>query len=264
MDAIPQFSFSRVTTFEQCPRRYRYRYLDGVKEGFRSIEGFMGQQVHAALEWLYVERAAGREHDSAELVARYCELWDEAIATPGAPVRVIREDKNSEFYRRTGAELASDFHRSRFVGDPLETVATEQHFQVVIGGLFRFQGFIDRLAKDAEGCIHIIDFKTGSRTPARFEGKDAEQLEAYAVALFQLEEHESLELRLEYLRSGRTVGRRIERSDVAEIERRLAARIECATSATVFPANVGTLCGWCGFNDLCEAYSLRGRRPRRR
>src|SRR5688572_3505192 len=36
------YSFSRITTFEQCARRFRYRYLDKVKEAFDSVEGFMG------------------------------------------------------------------------------------------------------------------------------------------------------------------------------------------------------------------------------
>ena len=47
MEAASQvYSYSRITTFEQCARRFRYRYVDGIKEAFRGVEAFMGQQVH--------------------------------------------------------------------------------------------------------------------------------------------------------------------------------------------------------------------------
>ena len=51
-----QFSFSRIKTYHQCPLRYRYRYLKGLKEVFRSIESYLGNVVHDVLEWMYEER----------------------------------------------------------------------------------------------------------------------------------------------------------------------------------------------------------------
>jgi hypothetical protein len=32
-----------------------------------------------------------------------------------------------------------------------------------------------------------------------------------------------------------------------------------AEDATVFPPSPGTLCDWCGYNDICEAYPVRSR-----
>jgi RecB family exonuclease len=52
-ESFPTYSFSRITTFEQCARRFRYRYLDGVKEAFHGVEAFMGQRVHEVIEWLF-------------------------------------------------------------------------------------------------------------------------------------------------------------------------------------------------------------------
>ncbi|MFT4570014.1 MAG: putative RecB family exonuclease [Hyphomicrobiaceae bacterium] len=265
MAAADTYSYSRVTTFDQCARRYRYRYVDGVKEGFRSIEAFMGQQVHSVIEWLHGERAAGRSPNAEHAVRQYCALWDAERAQSTAPVRVIREGMDPEHYRRLGADIVADFHRTRFVADPLTTVAVEKHFKIVLGKRFAFQGFIDRLARDESGCLHIIDYKTGARTPPRFEGKDAEQLEAYAVAMFadpDSGEVDELELVLEYLRSGKRLFRRIHRDECGDIERRLVARIAVAETATVFPPQTSPLCGWCGFNDLCEAYVPQRRRRR--
>jgi RecB family exonuclease len=192
-------------------------------------------------------------------VRRYCERWDSEIAAGPRAVRVIRRDDTHEAYRRMGAEIVSRFHRDRFVADSLETLANEKHFAVVVGGRYQFQGFIDRLARDAGGRVHVIDYKTGRRAPERFEGKEADQLEAYALAVFAEHDVDELELVLEFLRVGRTLTKLIRRAQLAAIEQRLARKIAMVEEATVFPPTPGALCEWCGYNDICEAYAPRAR-----
>jgi len=259
MADLETFSFSRVTTFEQCPRRYRYRYVDGVREAFQSIEAFMGQQVHAAVEWMFRERDAGRTPRVEQAVQFYSACFDSARAQIRGALKVIKQGGNIEQYRRSGAEMVADFHRTRFAADALETIGLERHFLLEMASGGQFQGYIDRLARDRSGTIHIIDYKTGGRPPIRFGGKDGDQLEAYAIAMFAETAVDELVLMLEYLRNGSTQTRRIRRDETPEAERRLAARIRVAAEASVFPPSPGTLCDWCGFNDLCEAYGQRAR-----
>ncbi len=262
MPAPPRFSFSRATTFEQCARRYRYRYLDGVKEGFRSVEAFMGQVVHATIEWLYNELARGNRPDAELAVADYCDRWDTEMGSSRTPVKVIKSGTEMESYRRLGADLLQSFYRARFANDELRTVAMERHFSTKLDDRHAFQGYIDRLALDADGLLHIIDYKTGRRVPQRFEGKDAQQLEAYAAAMFRERDDEEICLVLEYLSTGKQLTKRIGRDEAARGEARLASRIDVALEATVFPPITGPLCDWCGFNDICDAYP--GRRRGRR
>jgi putative RecB family exonuclease len=251
------YSFSRVTTFEQCARRYRYRYLDGVQEGFDSVESFMGRQVHAAIEWLYGERDGGRKPRVDETVARYCASWDAGITAGPRLVRVIKDGTPLEGYRRAGAEMLSRFYQTRFISDRLETVGNEHHFLVTIGERYEFQGYIDRLARDEAGTLHVIDYKTGRKNGKGFTGREAEQLEAYALALFASQPAQEIELVLEYLRIGDRIRKRVRREESAAIESRLVARIEALESSTVFPPNPGILCRWCGYNDVCDAAAAR-------
>ncbi|HEY2772616.1 MAG TPA: PD-(D/E)XK nuclease family protein [Candidatus Binatia bacterium] len=259
MAAAETFSFSRVTTFEQCPRRYRYRYLDGVREAFQSIEAFMGQRVHEAIEWLFREKGDGRLRAADEAVREYTAAFDREFAAARGSLKVIRQGTAVEEYRRSGAAMLADFHKDRFRSDSLETVGIEKHFVLEIEPGTRFQGYIDRLARDARGTTHIIDYKTGGRPPSSFTGKDADQLEAYAIAMFEQTTADELVLTLEYLRNGSTQSRRIRREDTAETRRRLVARIRMAGEASVFPTSPGALCDWCGYNDLCESYRPRVR-----
>jgi putative RecB family exonuclease len=257
--AAPAYSFSRITTFEQCARRFRYRYLDCVKEAFDSIEGFMGRRVHDAIEWLFAERLRGTMPSAAQAVKRYCELWDQGIVTSPRSVRVVKANESVETYRRMGAEIVQRFHREHFLSDELETIAAEKHFSINLNGSYLFQGFIDRLARDRHGRFYVIDYKTGRRVPQRFEGKEADQVEAYALAVFTETGVEELELVLEFLRVGKTLRSRIERAQIRDLEARLATRIATIEEATVFPPSPGALCDWCGYNDICDGYAARMR-----
>lgn len=249
------FSYSRLTTFEQCARRFRYRYLDGVREAFVGVEAFMGQRVHETIEWLFNEREAGLKRSASEAVAFYCSAWDKALAASPRAVRVIKNGEVIENYRRAGAQMLSRFHADRFVTDTLETIENEKHFRIELGGSHWFQGFIDRLARDADGVLHVIDYKTGRQASPRFTGKDAGQLEAYALAMFAETDAEELELVLDYLKTGVRLNRHVVRAEVAAVETDLVNRIDAAVTATVFPPVTGVLCRWCGYNDLCEAWS---------
>jgi putative RecB family exonuclease len=249
------YSFSRVSTFEQCPRRYRYRYVDGVREAFRGVEAFVGQQIHSTIEWLFSQRLCSADPSLEQAVRYYCDVWDRDAVAEGPPIRVVRGDQSIEFYRRGGADLVARFWRERFVPDRLETLAVEMEFSVRLARAHAFRGFIDRVARDDAGTIHLIDYKTGRRAPSRFAGKEADQLRSYAVAWFLDHPTDRLELVLDFVQPGALLRERISRAEAIEFERALAARISELGQATVFPTKPGVLCQWCGFNDLCEAYA---------
>lgn len=252
------YSFSRITTFEQCARRFRYRYLDGVKEAFQGVEAFMGQCVHETLEWLFEQRESGRARSAEDAVRHYCETWDRRLRESTRVVRVVKNGTVLESYRKNGARMVESFHARRFVPDRLETIENEKHFRILIGRKYRFQGFIDRLARDGDGLLHVIDYKTGRQQAKTFQGKEADQLRAYAVAVFRETEEPELQCTIEFLRTGERVGRRLTRKDVEAFEDELVSRIDAADASTVFPPSPGILCDWCGYNDLCDAT-----RPRR-
>jgi len=49
------FSHSSLSTFEQCPARFKFIYLDRIRKPFEGIESFVGRRVHETLEFLYQE-----------------------------------------------------------------------------------------------------------------------------------------------------------------------------------------------------------------
>ena len=48
------YSFSQINLYEQCPKKYQYRYLDGLEREFEtSPDLILWTSVHGALERLY-------------------------------------------------------------------------------------------------------------------------------------------------------------------------------------------------------------------
>lgn len=250
-----KFSHSRLQTLDDCPKRYRLRYVEGLKEAFQTIEAFMGTVVHEALQWAYAEREARRDPPAADVLERYHETW-RARLSPS--VKVVQEGRAAEQWRDEGAEMVARHHATTFAADRLATLAIEPRVNLELGP-HAYTGFIDRLARDASGMLHVIDYKT-SRSMPRSMDEAGLQVRGYGVAV--LDEHGGLEvgLRYEYLRPGRALEETFPRSRSADVTRVLSARIEAALErerAGEFPARPGPLCRWCGFRETCEESPFR-------
>ncbi|WP_448627084.1 ATP-dependent helicase [Geodermatophilus sp. URMC 64] len=68
------------------------------------------------------------------------------------------------------------------VRNPRQLIAAEADFQVQVGRA-RISGQVDRLERDAEGRLVVVDLKTGKSTPSADELAEHGQLAAYQVAV---------------------------------------------------------------------------------
>ena len=71
------YSHSRLTTFENCPYKYKLKFIDRVEtEDFETVEAFLGSRVHDALEKLYRDLLNGKELSLGDLLEYYEKVWD--------------------------------------------------------------------------------------------------------------------------------------------------------------------------------------------
>jgi len=47
------YSHSQLSTYEQCPLKYRLRYRDKIKRDTEGVEAFLGTMVHETLKKCY-------------------------------------------------------------------------------------------------------------------------------------------------------------------------------------------------------------------
>ena len=244
------YSFSRIKCLHQCPLRYRYRYLQGLKEAFRSIESFVGNTVHDTLEWLYAERHRGREPDESAMLDRFATSWtenrDDAVA-------IVRIDDSEESYLKTGREMLIRFFRETFARDRSETVALEQRLTVRLSDAVVFTGFADRVGRTEQGRLFVIDYKTSKNEGNGSEFSEGLQAPLYAACVLGDRGEEEVLAGYHYLRYGTTRWQQVDGDRAAQLLERFLDLANEADAVGEFPARPGILCAWCGFNALCPA-----------
>ena len=250
------FSFSRIKCFQQCPLRYRYRYLQGRKEEFRSIESFLGNTVHDVLEWLYTVRDGGRGPDEAEMLDRFATGWsdgrDEAVT-------IVRVDEKEETYLKTGREMLVRFFNETFARDKSETVSLEKRLSLRLSDSVLFTGFADRVGRTDQGRLFVVDYKTSKNEGDGSEFSEGLQAPLYAACvLSQFGEDDAL-AGYHYLRHGTTRWQQVDGERASQLLERFLDLANETDAAGEFPARPGILCAWCGFNAECPAAEVPDR-----
>ncbi|MAZ61635.1 MAG: hypothetical protein CMG50_05620 [Candidatus Marinimicrobia bacterium] len=75
-----KFSYSRISTYNQCPQKYKIQYIDKIYSSKNSLEAFMGKSVHDVLERLYTMKNLKNQFISFDyLIEMYCEYWQKKM-----------------------------------------------------------------------------------------------------------------------------------------------------------------------------------------
>jgi len=253
-DSVPNsgnvYSFSRIKCFHQCPLRYRYRYLQGLKEAFRSIESHLGNTVHDVLEWLYTERDRGSEPDEDGMLELFAAGWSGGL---DGSVAIIRVDEDEESYLRTGREMLLRFFRETFARDRSETVALEQRLSVRLSKTVLFTGFADRVGRMDQGRLFVIDYKTSKSEGNGSEFSEGLQAPLYAACVLRHHGEREALAGYHYLRHGTTRWQHVDFERATQLLDRFLDLANQTDAAGDFPARPGILCAWCGFNAECPA-----------
>jgi putative RecB family exonuclease len=244
------FSFSRLKTFHHCPLRYRYRYLKGMREAFRSIESYLGNVVHQVLEWVYAERNRAESPALDATLARFDDEWSSSWTDE---VAVVRVDTTADASFKIGRELLQRYHRDTFQRDRSETLSLEQRFSLRLAPEIVFTGVADRVGRTEEGLLFVVDYKTSKSQGDSSEFSEGLQAPLYAAcAIRQYDAPEAL-AGYHYLRHGNTRWHRISRDRGQQLIDRFLALVDEIRAAAEFPARPGILCAWCGFNSICPS-----------
>ncbi|HEV2519640.1 MAG TPA: PD-(D/E)XK nuclease family protein [Thermoplasmata archaeon] len=265
----PLLSYSSVRTYLECPQRWKFLYVDGLKEAPRGYFSF-GRVVHSALEellrplvdgttsaaaaaraqttldgWAPVGPAppgAGRLMPLEELLERYRRAWVSDGYTS------VEEE---ERYRRLGREILTSYYGT-LERSPPRPVAVECHLEANWNGL-RVHGYVDRIDRTDRGGLDIVDYKT-SRELSQDDARESDQLALYQVLVEKnfREPVESLTLyHLRFLRP-LSVPPRPEPEIGALYDRMGSARD--GMRARAFEPTPGRQCARCDFRALCPEF----------
>lgn len=155
------YSYSKITCYESCPKKFQYRYIDGIKvpAGTHLIKG---EYIHDLLD-RYKNPDKGK-HRKVELTPEERQEYQEITA------RFIASDLGKEYFsgevigREVEIAIDTKFKPCKYWGDDCV-----------------YRGSIDRLRKVSDTELDIIDWKTGKFDERRYV---QEQLRYYALWCF--------------------------------------------------------------------------------
>ncbi len=247
------YSHSRLTSFQNCPMLYRYRYIDRIKRDIQSVEAFMGKAVHEVLQTLYDDLPRARAARPDTYGDAFSTLWRQGWSEN---IRIVRDGMTQDDYHGIGRRCVESFFSRHHPFAQGEVVGCEVKVEFALDpqGRYRMLGYVDRIDR-AGGALEIHDYKTGVLPRAGSLERDR-QLTLYEIALRQ-RWPDVTEVRhvWHYLAHDKEfVLRRgadeLDRNRIGTI--RAIQRIEATTH---FPARPGPLCSWCEYKDICPAWS---------
>jgi len=239
-----RLSFTRVDTFEQCPRRFRYQYVDGIPQ-LPAPQLSFGSSIHGALEWLY-DRKHPELPSLEETLQALFDAWDSS-----GYAQVDREEQMRAYAH--ARDVVTAFH-ARVVAEGFHLpAAVEAWFELPVADDIVVVGAIDRLDVDAAGDLHVVDYKTNRRARSRSQVRSSLQLAIYALATRELFGRLPATVALDFVVPGVRVTVPLDELDLAAVPDRLAAVAERIRAGEDTPTP-NRLCDWCDFRAICPAW----------
>ncbi|MBP5404272.1 MAG: PD-(D/E)XK nuclease family protein [Elusimicrobiaceae bacterium] len=161
---VRELNYSKIKTYKECPLLYKYKYIDGKREGLVPASS-LGVSIHRALEAYHAE-----SNDPSELLNYYDDCW------LGAGYSSAGEQM--EWYLK-GKKMMEEYAQREY--ERKTTVdSTEREFIFEYDG-WTLRGKIDRIDKYPDGTWEVIDYKTGTDVDLSLPVTDSLQLGIYCV-----------------------------------------------------------------------------------
>jgi RecB family exonuclease len=246
---------SKLGSYEECPRRYRFAYVDrpAPPKGPPWAHNSLGASAHTALRaWFDLPPDRRRPEQLATLLRA---TWVSEGYREGTQEREAF-DRVLAWLHRYVDELEPQF----------EPVAVERTVAMKTPVL-AFSGRVDRI-DDVAGELVIVDYKTGRSDLDSDDARGSRALALYAIATERVFRRRCRRVELHHLPTGTVAAhehtdeslarhlRRAEQTagDIVAAEKDLAAG---ADPDDAFPATPGPICGWCDYRRSCPVGAAR-------
>ncbi len=240
---------SKLATFADCPRRYRFAYVDrpSPPKGPPWAHNTVGAAVHAALRSWW-ELPVERRTPAAARQLLYG-VWSRAG---------FRDDEQADRWRSRAAVWLTDYVAGL---DPAEEpVGTERTVGATTERL-ALSGRVDRIDRRGDELV-VVDYKTGRQPSSEDEARGSPALALYVLGVRRTLRRPCNRVELHHLPSGTVAAfEHTDRSLANHVRRAedIAADIGTATEALAggadvdeaFPPVPGQQCSWCDFRAAC-------------
>lgn len=166
-----RLSFSQIATFEQCPLRYKYHYIEKeVYKKYRRDRPYhsFGQAIHGALRDFF--RIPPRERSLSLLHKLLRKKWIR---------KGFKDEEEERMWGNKALEILETFYKAHDIF--AQPIMTERYFEVEEDSFILF-GRVDRVDKLPDG-FELIDYKTGKNAMTEAQMQNDLQLTFYYIGL---------------------------------------------------------------------------------
>jgi len=212
------YSFSKISTHESCPRKFKYTYIDKLPRGESDKTAlYKGTCLHDMLE-KYPELSTNK------LVPKYQYIFDGFLKTKYKALLDIPSK------REEGMGLTEDLEPIRFSKDAM------------------LRGYIDFYTIIGDTMI-IVDYKSGRSKDPRFQ--DYNQLMYYAIFMFQkYSKIQKIKIMYIYIEHNVDNALVLERKYLDNYVKTLHDNIQNVETSN-FEKKETKLCEWCDYEEFC-------------
>jgi putative RecB family exonuclease len=242
---------SRLQDFQACPRRFQHASIERIRQP-ATYATAKGNFVHAILESLFLlpanERTIERARefvDGAKEEVMTIEVREEIGLTDVTEAKLLREIEAIlvKYFAMEDPTLVHEEGVERKINASVEGVP--------------MLGILDRLDRNDDGSLTIVDYKTGSLPNRNFDAKTFANAEIYAALCEEALGERPKNIRLLYVAHGESIERTVTTPVI--IARKNAARNAWERIVTYYeqgsftatPSN--NTCRFCAFKDLCRS-----------
>jgi putative RecB family exonuclease len=246
------YSHSRLSNFENCPKKFHFRYILKTPVETEGIEAFVGKRVHEVLERLYLFVGRGMVPPLEKVIQRYRALWDEHY--DAERVRVVRRETPVSFYVQLGERCLQNYYRRYYPFDADETLGLEERVVIQVGR-HQLQGIIDRIVRTRDGVIEIHDYKTGGYIPSQKKLDKDRQLALYQIGVADRYGREHpYRLVWHYVASGQVRSSTRTPEQLGELLEHTISLIDRIERESEFSPRKTRLCDWCEYLEICPLW----------
>ncbi len=260
-----KFSFSQLAAYSTCPLQYKFAFILKVPVSTDKASLIFGRVIHTTLYNFLLPTLSERSSAQGslfvssdkdqkkkiqekiaslltekQLLALYQEFWQEDG---------YQDKEEREKYKIKGQKALKKFFYDYCHNSKPNILFLEKRFSFRVGSDI-IKGTIDRVDRQTDGSLEIIDYKTGNPKD-KLGFKDKRQLILYQLFLEEFLAVKVSLLSYYYIENGRKVSFIATEKDIDKLRLEIRQEID-SIKALNFEPSPSPLCSFCDFRNICE------------
>lgn len=247
---MTNYSYSRISTFDTCPYKYKLQYIDNIKADIpTTVEAFMGNIVHTTLQMLYKDKRLGIEQTKQSLIKYYECLWKRNFTKD----ILITKEKSEDEYKKIGEKYILDYYNRMYPFNQLTIIDLETQEKLKLDKENNWYIRIDKFAKDKNNNYYICDYKTNANMKTQKEVDEDEQLAMYSIWVKdKFKNCKSIKLVWHMLAFNKDLISERTNEQLEKLKTKILNKIKTIELTKTFEKKTGKLCNYCIYKNICQ------------